>query len=117
MTSIVIVQEASIANPLPRHYANIGMPPTVIVEESEHDPAYSSGPARLDVEEGPGFHYINPSIRDEHKKINDFEVRYSFRRSCRVIVPSHTDVVDNPRTGIYLCVLRSLRVWHLVSAS
>ena len=63
----------SIANPLPGPFASIGMPSMDVVEAPDQDPILSSGPARFDLEVGPDTHYIDPSFRDELKKIVNFD--------------------------------------------
>ena len=77
----------------------------ILVEEWEHNLAHSYSPARSDLEDGLDSHYINPFHCDELKKIINFEVKYSFQRNYRVIVPSPTDAIDNPPPrciGVYL---------------
>jgi len=44
-----------------------------VVEAPDQDPILSSGPARFDLEVGPDTHYIDPSFRDELKKIVNFD--------------------------------------------
>jgi len=88
--------EVSVANPLPGPFASLGMPSTDIVEELDQDLVLSSGPARSNPKDGPGTHYIDPSFREELKKMVNFEVKFFFRRNYRVVIPSPTDTVDNP---------------------
>jgi len=71
------------------------MPSTNIVEEQDQDLVLSNGPARSDLEDGPGTHYINPSFRDELKKMVNFEVKFSFKRKYQVVIPSPIDIFDN----------------------
>ena len=102
--------EVSVANPLPGPFASVGMSPTDVVEEPDQDPAPSDGPARSDPEDGPGTHYIDPSFRNELRKVINFEVKYSFRRNYRVIVPSPTDTIDNPPPGCVAVYLEALEL-------
>ena len=106
--------EVSVANPLPDPFASVGMPPMDVVEEPDQDPAPSEGPAWSDPEDGPGTHYIDPSFRNELRKVINFEVKFSFRRNYRVIVPSPTDTVDNPPRVAWLY---TWRLWNWVFAS
>jgi len=87
------------ANPLLGPFASVGMPPTDVVVESDQDLTLSEGPARSGLEDGPGTHYIDPSFRNELRKIVNFEVKFSFRRNYQVLVPSPTDTVDTPPPG------------------
>jgi len=72
------------------------MLPTDVVEEPDQEPSPFEGPARSDPEDGPMTHYIDPAFHKELQKITNFEVKFSFRRNFRVIVPSSTDTVDKP---------------------
>ena len=102
--------EVSIANPLPGPFASIGMPPTDIVEEPNQDPTLSGGLARSFPEDGPDTHYIDPSFHDELGKIVNFEVKFSFRRNYRVLIPSPTDTVDKPPLGCVAVYLEALEL-------
>jgi len=99
-----------VANPLPGPFASVGMPPTDVVEELDQYPAPSEGPARSDPEDGPGTHYIDPSFRSELRKVINFELKFSFRRNYRVIVPNPTDTVDNPPPGCVAVYLEALEL-------
>ena len=88
------------------------MPPTDVVEEPGQDPAPSEGPAGSDLEDGPGTHYID--FHNELRKVINFEVKFSFRRSYQLIVPSPTDTVDKPPPG---CVAIYLELWNWVFVS
>ena len=70
--------EVFVANPFPGPFASVGMPPTDVVEEPDRDPAPSEGPGRSDPEDGPRTHYIDPSFRNELRKVINFEVKLSF---------------------------------------
>lgn len=90
------IWEASIFNSLSMHFASVGMRPTNVVEELEQDLSPSSGPTRVDPEDGPNSHCINPSFPDELKKIIYFKVKLSFQCNYRVITLSITGTIDNP---------------------
>jgi len=68
--------EVSITNPLPGPSASVGMPSMDVGEELNQDPVLSSGPARTNPEDGPSTHCIDPSFRDELKRIVNFEVKF-----------------------------------------
>ena len=44
------------------------------------------------------------------RKVINFEVKFSFRRNYRVIVPSPTDTVDNPPPGCVAVYLEALEL-------
>jgi len=100
----------SVANPLPGAFASIGMPSTNVVVEPDQDPTLFEGPARFDPEDGPGTHYIDPSFHDELQKLVNFEVKFSFRRNHRVLIPSPTDTIDNPPPGCVAVYLEALEL-------
>jgi len=72
------------------------MPPTNAVEEPEQDSTPSSGPSRSGPEDVPDFCYISPSFHDKLKNIIGFEVKFSFKRNYKVVIPLSIDTVDNP---------------------
>ena len=59
-------------------------------------------------EDRPNTHYIYPSFRNELRKIINFEVKFSFKRNYRVVVPSPTNIVDNPPLGCIAVYLEAL---------
>jgi len=88
--------QISIANPLFRAFASAGMPPANAVEEPEQDSTPSSGPSRSGLEDVPNSYYISPSFHDKLKNIIGFEVKFSFKRNYKVVIPLPIDTVDNP---------------------
>ena len=102
--------EVSVVEPLPWPFVSVGMLHTDVVEELDQDPVLSEGPARSNLEDGPGTHYIDPSFRDELRKIVNFEVKFSFRQNYRVIIPNPTDTVDNPPPGCVAVYLEALQL-------
>lgn len=52
-----------------------------MVDASEFDPTPSSGPAKFDIEDGPDTHYIDPSFRDELKRISKFKLNFVFKHN------------------------------------
>jgi len=89
-SSSLLLDSHSSGRPVSYPYP-VGMPSTDVVVEPDQDPTLSEGPARSDPEDGLGTHYIDPSFRDELRKIVNFDVKFSFRRNYRVLVPSPTD--------------------------
>ena len=102
--------EVSIANPLLKQFASVGMPPTDIVEEPDQDPVLSGGIAQSDPEDGADTHCIDPSFRDGLKKIVNFEVNFSFKWNYRVVIPSPSDTADNPPLGCVVVYLEALEL-------
>ena len=78
--------------------------------EPDQDLILSEGPARSDPEDGPSTHYIDPSFRDELQKIVNFEVKFSFRRNYRVIIPNPTNTIDRPPRGCVTVYLEALEL-------
>jgi len=72
------------------------MPSTNAVEESEQDSTPSTGPSKSGPEYVPDSYYISPSFHDKLENIIGFEVKFSFKRNYKVVIPLPIDTVDNP---------------------
>ena len=93
--------EILVANPLHEPFSNLAcQPPTYWTHQSR-----TSSPDRSDLEDGPGTS-TNPTFHDEVKKVTNFEVKSSFKRNYKIIVPSPTDVVSDPPWVALRCIWR-----------
>ena len=86
----------SVANPLPRHFPNIGIPSTDEVDALELDHAPSSDVAWSYLKDGFGTHYINQSFYNKVKRVTQFKLRFSFIDNYRLIIRSRTNTTVNP---------------------